>query len=160
MPRLLTIGYGNRGFEAVIQRLRSLEVTHVVDVRRIPESSYWTDFRRRNLEMSLPEHGFRYVYMGDTLGAPEDPGCPEAAAALDRGVRALVNAAQDPSRQLCLMCGCLRAEKCHRSALLGPAILATGLELLHVNEHDQLIPHANLPADPEKLQGDLFNLLA
>src|SRR5688572_10016381 len=101
-------------------------VTHLVDVRAIPYSSYHEAFRRENLMDLVPASGLKYVWMGDTLG-----GIKGSAAAcknptsvdwdelrrsdkLRLGLDKLIEAASSRNRKLCLMCGCLRPQKCHR----------------------------------------------
>lgn len=91
MP-ILTAGYGNRGFDGFVALMKRHGVTHVVDVRSVPQSSYWEDFRRPRLERILPETGLRYVYMGDTLGGVREPSSMQnealGIAAPERGAAA------------------------------------------------------------------------
>lgn len=167
---ILTAGYGNRGFEGFIELLKRYEVTHFVDVRSVPQSSYWEDFRRQNLERLVPEKGLKYVWMGDTLGgkpsSPSDepneagtratydgassifckaePNSIELQPLFDDpkfkvGLQKLVAAASGAKRQLCLVCGCKRPHLCHRSRLIGAALLEQGVEVLHVNEREQIV---------------------
>lgn len=166
-PVVLTAGYGNRGFLPFVELLKGLEVTHVVDVRSVPESSYWEEFRRRNLEFLIPEQGLRYVYMGDTLGGVasspilcKDPGAVPIEG-LDRtpefrlGLSRLVQAASDSSKKIVLMCGCLRPHGCHRARLVAPAAIAAGLDVRHVDAKGAVVTHADV-ADEIAVQGRLF----
>ncbi|HLP00187.1 MAG TPA: DUF488 family protein, partial [Fimbriimonas sp.] len=72
LPVIYTAGYGNRGFPAFIELMARFGITHLVDVRSVPQSSYWEDFRRENLMALVPPTGLKYVYMGDTLGGVEN----------------------------------------------------------------------------------------
>ena len=181
MPTILTAGYGNRGFDPFIALLKRHGVTHVVDVRSVPQSSYWEDFRRERLERIVPPTGLRYVYMGDTLGgtpvypegAPAAEGekshifCKADPSAVDLhplshdprfrlGLRKLIQASTDPSRKICLMCGCLRPHKCHRSRLIGHALIAEGVEVLHLSEKGEPVPHSIVVIESTDPQAALF----
>ena len=68
LPDIYTAGYGNRGFGAFIALVERFGITHLVDVRSVPQSIYWEDFRRQSLEVLVPPTGLKYIYMGDTLG--------------------------------------------------------------------------------------------
>lgn len=165
MP-ILTAGYGNRGFEGFVALMKRHGVTHVVDVRSVPQSSYWEDFRRPRLERILPETGLRYVYMGDTLGGvPDSPVLckdPEAVPLeplfddpkLHLGLDKLIAAAED--RTVCLMCGCLRPHKCHRFRLIGEALDKRGVAVLHLDDKGEPVPHAQVVEEASPLQNSLF----
>lgn len=165
MP-ILTAGYGNRGFAGFVALMERHGVTHVVDVRSVPQSSYWEDFRRPRLERILPEQGLRYVYMGDTLGGvPDSPILckdPEAVPLeplfddpkLHLGLDRLIQAAQE--RTVCLMCGCLRPHRCHRSRLIGEALARRGVVVLHLDDKGEPISHAQVVEEAKPLQKSLF----
>ena len=164
---MLTAGYGNLGFEGFIARLKGLGVTHFVDVRSVPESSYWEEFRRRNLEILVPETGLEYVYMGDTLGGVagsatlcKEPGevpiGPLAEGATFRtGIARLAKAAARPDRRIALVCGCLRPYRCHRARLIAPAALEAGMDVRHVMADGSVVTHDEI-ADDVVVQGKLF----
>lgn len=165
MP-ILTAGYGNRGFDGFVTLMKRHGVTHVVDVRSVPQSSYWQDFRRPRLERILPESGLRYVYMGDTLGGvPDSPVlCKEPEAVplqplfddprLHLGLDKLIAAAE--ARTVCLMCGCLRPHKCHRSRLIGEALARRGVEVTHLDEKGEPVSHAQVVEEARPPQRSLF----
>ncbi len=156
IPDLYTAGYGNRGFESFVQLLEQFRVTHLVDVRSVPSSAYWEEFRRENLMDLIPRRGLKYVYMGDTLGAVRDSPivCKEPDAIdirplfedpeLHKGLDALVKAYQTPGRVLCLMCGCMRPHSCHRSRLLGRALLDRGVDLMHIDGDNSVVRQSQL----------------
>lgn len=165
MP-ILTAGYGNRGFEGFVALMKRHGVTHVVDVRSVPQSSYWEDFRRERLQRILPEAGLRYVYMGDTLGGVENSPVlckdPESVALeplfedpkLRLGLDRLLEAAE--SRTVCLMCGCLRPHRCHRFRLIGEALARRGIEIVHLDGEGEPLPHAQVVEEAKPSQGSLF----
>lgn len=165
---ILTVGYGNRGFPSFIELLKALGVTHLVDVRSVPQSSYWEDFRLERLQRLVPETGLKFIYMGDTLGAVQgsNAACREpslvdfealkAEERLKRGLDQLERAAAAPERVICLMCGCLRPETCHRSRLLGPALTDRGIAVLHVDADGQKLSQAEVEALWPPAQASLF----
>ena len=156
LPVLYTAGYGNRGFDGFLALMTQYGVTHIVDVRAIPQSSYWEDFRRENLMDSVPARGFKYVYMGDTLGGVrnsavlcKDPDSVDilplfADPELAKGLDALLKAMSSPDRVLCLMCGCMRPHGCHRSRLLGRALLDKDIDLHHIDADNQVVRQSDL----------------
>jgi uncharacterized protein (DUF488 family) len=158
---IYTAGYGNRGFDGFIELMVRFGVTHIVDIRSVPQSSYWEDFRRENLIDSIPAKGFKYVYMGDTLGGVQNSPilCKEPGAvdinplfempALKLGIETLLKAAENPKRTMCLMCGCKRPHSCHRSRLLGEALLAIGVDLQHIDADDRVVSHSQLDFKPQ-----------
>jgi len=192
---ILTAGYGNRGFAAFIELMKQHGVTHLVDVRSVPQSSYWEDFRRERLTRIVPETGLKYVYMGDTLGGTPVPDPVQAAAltvpagdeaqpvpdgkvkppifcktdpaAIDLhplfhdpkfrlGLTKLVEAAMVPGRSICLMCGCLRPHKCHRSRLIGAALTDEGVDVLHLDQNGEPLSHLKVVEESIDPQVSLF----
>lgn len=166
--RILTAGYGNLGFDGFIDRLRTHGVTHLADVRAVPWSSYYVEFRREELVKRMPPTGIRYVYMGDTLGGIKgssalckQPGEIEPAPLFDRpelhlGMSKLIQAAADPDKVICLMCGCLRAEKCHRSWLLGEVLFERGVEVIHLGAEGEMLSQSSVMSLREPAQSALF----
>ncbi len=160
---IYSIGYGNRGFEGFLELVRRHEFTHLVDVRSVPQSSYWEDFRRERLAYLLSQTEVRYIYMGDTLGGVEnspvlckDPGSVDIEPLriepkLQLGIEKLIQAAQDPSKKIVLMCGCLRPHRCHRSRLLGPALAEWHVDYQHVDDQGNLVSQqrVELQAQPQ-----------
>jgi len=178
---ILTAGYGNRGFVPFIDLMNRYRVTHLVDVRSVPQSGYWEDFRRTRLEEIVPPTGLRYVYMGDTLGgkpvyaegapAAEDKQahifCKADPSALDlhplfndpafrMGLGKLTQAARVEGRVICLMCGCLRPHNCHRSRLIGEALVAEGVDVLHLDDRGEPVSQGQVAIESAPKQTSLF----
>lgn len=147
--------------------LREHRFTHLVDVRSVPQSSYWEDFRRERLSYLLSQTEIKYVYMGDTLGGVEnspvlckDPGSVDIEPLrkepkLEKGIEKLVEAATDSSKRIVLMCGCLRPHKCHRSRLLGPMLMERGVDYLHVVDQDDFVTQVQVELEAQP-QATLF----
>lgn len=154
-PVVYTAGYGNRGQQAFVELLHRHLVTHLVDVRSVPSSSYWEDFRREKMIDWVPAKGFKYVYMGDTIGGIKDsPVLCKDPESVDlaplfvtpeflKGIEALIKAVRS-DRVICLMCGCKRPHQCHRSRLIGAALLNRGIDLHHIDGDDSILRQSQL----------------
>ena len=104
--------------------------------------------------------------MGDTLGGvPDSPVLckdPESVPLeplfddpkLHLGLDRLLAAAE--SRTVCLMCGCLRPHRCHRSRLIGEALARRGVEVLHLSDKGEPLPHAQVVEESKPPQESLF----
>lgn len=65
---IYTIGHSNKTLNDFLEALTVRGVNCVVDVRSIPYSSYNKEFSRKNLQYELPRRGFKYVWLGESLG--------------------------------------------------------------------------------------------
>ena len=149
-PPLYTIGYGAREIDAFLAALRRYGIAYLIDVRTSPTSRYKPDFGRERLEEHLRRAGIRYVFMGDTLGGrPNDPTCYDADGRVDyanvaerdffrAGLDRLASA-HAQGLAACLMCSEGKPENCHRTKLIGKALVARGLPVAHIDENDELI---------------------
>lgn len=166
--QVYTAGYGNRGFDGFIELMRRFGVTHLVDVRSVPQSSYWEDFRRERLERIVPPTGLKYIYMGDTLGGVrnspvlcKDPGAVDIHPLFHdpefrKGLTALCKALESSQRVICLMCGCKRPHNCHRSRLIGAALEDLGVRVLHIDADETVVPRPVVADSQRELQATLF----
>ncbi|MBV6503914.1 MAG: hypothetical protein AKCLJLPJ_02008 [Fimbriimonadales bacterium] len=165
---VLTIGYGGRTLDELIELLRRYEVTHLVDVRTSPYSKYAEEFNRDALERILPQRGLKYVFMGVDLGGrPACQSCYDAEGRVlydrvkeqeffRRGIRQLVKGASAPGRKLCLLCSERKPEACHRSKLIGIALTERGAELGHISEEGQLLGQSEIMKRLGNGQYELF----
>lgn len=147
--------------------LRRYGITHLVDVRAVPQSGYWEDFRRERLAHLMSQTEIRYVYMGDTLGGVfdspvlcKDPDSVDIEPLrledrLELGCTKLILAAGLPDRRILLMCGCLRPHRCHRSRLLAPALIERGVNVLHLDDHGEPVTQSLVEAAAQP-QASLF----
>ncbi len=55
-----TIGHSTRPFEEFTELLREFVIEQIIDIRSFPGSRKFPQYNRENLEVSLPENGFRY----------------------------------------------------------------------------------------------------
>lgn len=77
----------------------------------------------------------------------KDPGAVDIAPLFEKpkfrlGLEKLILAASVEERVMCLMCRCLRPHQCHRSRLIGEALSSEGVEVLHLDDKGEPVPHA------------------
>lgn len=171
MGAIYTIGYGNRTIEAFADLLRRYQVEFLIDIRSKPYSKVHPDFSKRTLEILIQQAGFRYVYMGDTLGGmPDDTELLDDSGHVDyakitekpsfvQGIARLQKAHEQPAA-VALMCAELRPEGCHRSRLVGRRLGELGIPVLHIVETGELKPQAQVEVEtqkPEDIQLGLFD---
>lgn len=152
--RLLTIGYGNRSFDDLVEHVHELGIKVIVDVRSRPRSQFQPDFNRDALEISLPGKGVEYLFMGDSLGGIPDEGHRLEDGRIDyqgiaqerwfmNGLRRLASKL-DTDGAVCLMCSELRPENCHRAKLLGYLFAQHGIDVEHIDERYELKTQAEV----------------
>ena len=164
---LLTIGYGSqRTSEEFVELLHRYGVKYLADVRTKPFSKFRPEFSKDALAAMLRRHEIAYVYMGDTLGGlPSDPTCytdgkvdygkvrertwfEQGLARLEGGCRG--------GHHIAIMCAELEPNRCHRSKLIGEALVARGIAVSHIDEEGAVITHEAAMARLTAGQGMLF----
>jgi uncharacterized protein (DUF488 family) len=76
MTTIFTIGHSNHSAEKLVDLLKAVKVTTVVDVRTAPYSRYNPQFNQESLESVLAQHHIGYAFGGKQLGGrPADPAC-------------------------------------------------------------------------------------
>jgi uncharacterized protein (DUF488 family) len=167
-PTVYTIGHSNHAIAAFVALLSGSGIGRIADVRSVPYSRRWPQFRREALEASLASAAVDYVWLGEALGGrPRDPeqwqaGRPDYAriaampafqAALDR----VVAAARE--RPTALMCAERDPLDCHRFHLLAPPLAARGVDLVHLLADGSVETQAEAAARQARKdrQGRLFD---
>jgi uncharacterized protein (DUF488 family) len=146
---LYTIGYGGRTLAAFLTTLRAFQIAQLIDVRTAPYSKFQPEFSRDALDRQLDLAGIHYLFLGDCLGGqPADPACltdgkvdyikVRARPFFRQGLDRLGRIALDPRRSA-LMCSEAKPEHCHRSKLIGEALAAAGIPVLHIDESGRLV---------------------
>ncbi|MFN0172286.1 MAG: DUF488 family protein [Bryobacteraceae bacterium] len=163
---IITIGYGNRSLQELIDLLRRESIQYLVDVRTSPRSRFKPEFSAEPLDAALRAAGIRYVFMGDTLGGrPPDTECYEGGHVVysivrekpffKAGIERLLTALRQDLK-VCLLCSEGRPTDCHRSKLIGAALAAIGVSVDHLGLEGEKISQAEVIASLESPQGDLF----
>ena len=149
-----TIGYGSRSLDDFVSVLKTHEIGYLIDVRSAPYSRFKPEFSKNALEAHLREHGIRYIYLGDKLGGqPDDPTCYADGKVIYDEVRrrpffqeglARVEAAFGRRLRVVLMCSEGKPEQCHRSKLIGQALLEHGIPVTHIDQNGELVSQADV----------------
>jgi uncharacterized protein (DUF488 family) len=165
-PSLYTIGYGARTLDEFVAVLRANRIEYVIDVRTAPFSKFKPEFTKELLQHHIERQRIRYLFMGDTLGGhPQDPCChtdgkvdydkvrtqPFFQAGVERLKKAFAQ-----QRRVALMCSEGRPEQCHRSKLIGEALVAQGIPICHIDEDGQVLTQQQVIDRLTKGQMDLF----
>jgi uncharacterized protein (DUF488 family) len=155
---IYTVGHSTRPQEELITILKEAGVELLVDVRRFPGSRRHPQFGKEALRAGLAEAAIAYRHEPD-LGGRRDPrpdspntawrvagfrgyadhmASPEFRAALER----LIVPAAGPAA---VMCAEAVPWKCHRQ-LIADALVARGVEVVHLLGAGQRQPHSLNPA--------------
>jgi uncharacterized protein (DUF488 family) len=143
MLTVYTIGHSNYEPDTFLRLLRSAKIKVLVDIRSSPNSSWATFAKKQNLQELLKSAGIKYLYMGDVLGGlPSDPECldPQTGktdyrliqqkASFQQGIIRVINGCK--KYRICLMCAEENPAHCHRSLLVGDALIRNDVKILHI----------------------------
>lgn len=142
---IYTIGHGCRKIEDFLVLLQRYRIKYLVDIRSRPYSRFNPQFNQHSLKSVLEENSITYVFMGDTLGGrPADVSCYNNHGKVDydvvkqkdffiKGINRL-RTASDKDICIALMCSESKPQDCHRSRLVGNALVAGGVTLAHIDE--------------------------
>lgn len=165
--RVFSIGHGGRTMDVLVEQLRRLEVSYLIDVRSSPYSRFQPEFSRAPLSAQLDLHQVRYVFMGDLLGGrPDDRDCYDAEGKVDyqrcrtkpfflRGIERLLTAYTKGMR-VCMLCSEGKPWECHRSKLVGWVLQEHSVDVEHVLPDGSLRTQDQVIQQLTSGQGDLF----
>jgi uncharacterized protein (DUF488 family) len=154
--KILTVGHGNRDIGAFVDLVKRHGVTHLVDVRSLPDARLGEEYRRPRLAAEFATEGLGYVSMSDTLsGIPNSSSLCKAPEAVNiqplfhdpkfrLGLATLKKAAEVEGRVICLMCECVVPHRCHRSRLIGTALAGEEVEVLHIDDRGMAVRHEQI----------------
>jgi uncharacterized protein (DUF488 family) len=148
-----TIGHSNHSARRFIDLLQGAGIDSVADVRSTPFSRRNPQFSQKALAASLKDAGIEYWFLGDALGArPQDPDCWEdgkvsytriaASAAFHEAIHALID--ESHAKRIALMCAEKEPLDCHRTILVGRALVQRDTELAHIHADGRIEPHVEL----------------
>jgi len=151
---IYTIGYGNRTIEDFITLLHQFDIEYLVDVRSQPYSKFNKMFCKETLERKLTQENIEYLFLGDCLGGrPTDPSCfTEGRADYDKirkkeffrkGFERLITSWEKKLLTV-VMCAELKPEQCHRSQLIGMALVEKDVPVKHINQAGRLVTQKDL----------------
>jgi uncharacterized protein (DUF488 family) len=150
---IYTVGHSNHSARRFIDLLLGAAIDCVADVRSTPFSRRNPQFSQKALAASLKDAGIEYWFLGDALGArPNDPHCWEngrvsyvriaATPAFQEAIHALI--AGSHAKRIALMCAEKEPLDCHRTILVGRALVQCDTELAHIHADGRIEPHVEL----------------
>jgi uncharacterized protein (DUF488 family) len=148
---IYTIGHSNHSARRFIDLFQGAGIECVADVRSTPFSRRNPQFSQRALAASLKDAGIEYWFLGDALGArPKDPDCYEggkvsyariaATPAFQEAINTLIE--DSHAKRIALMCAEKEPLECHRTILVGRALVQRGTALQHILADGRVEPHA------------------
>lgn len=157
---IYTIGHSRHAFDEFVELLRKHSIQVLVDVRSHPQSRWVPHFNQKHLETAIPKAGIDYRYFGKELGGlPDDPAVykpnpqrkkkTDPATIVDYrkvarqsgfrdGISKLIEIASQ--QRAIIMCSEENPENCHRSLLVGQALMRKGVTVLHIRKNGELQP--------------------
>jgi uncharacterized protein (DUF488 family) len=181
LGHLFTVGHSNLSIEEFIGLLTKHQVNVIADVRSQPYSSYLSHFNRDLLKFELLKAKFKYVFLGDELGArPKDLSCYINNKVVygkiidsrdfQNGIKRLLVGLN--KYRVALMCAEKDPISCHRTILICRHLRQLNIEIDHIIDdktlesqgqlEDRLLDlhgfdlESNRLKIPEILQLDLF----
>jgi uncharacterized protein (DUF488 family) len=147
---IYTIGHSNHSARRFIDLLQGAGIECLADVRSTPFSRRNPQFSQKALAASLKDAGIEYWFLGDALGArPKDPDCYEggkvsyariaATPAFQEAINTLIE--DSHAKRIALMCAEKEPLECHRTILVGRALVQRGTALQHILADGRIEPH-------------------
>ena len=138
---LFTVGHSNLSIEDFISLLKKYKINAVVDVRSHPYSSYSPHFNRNSLKFELLKAKYKYVFLGEELGArPKDLSCYINDQAVYKkianthyfkaGINRIILGLN--KYRIALMCSEKDPISCHRTILICKYLRQLDLEINHI----------------------------
>jgi uncharacterized protein (DUF488 family) len=134
-----TIGYGNRQLDELIFMLAKNKITHLVDIRRYPQSTF-KEYDRESLEDILPKNSILY-YHCEGVGGMRDSTYveymdTESFQSSLKKLISLISKADSENGRIVLMCAEKSPKGCHRH-YLSNKLEEKGIEVIHLVEQGQ-----------------------
>lgn len=162
-PTVHTVGHSNHPIAHFVALLKAAGVEILVDVRSHPGSRFHPQFNKAALARSLEESGISYRWLGEALGGkPKDAALLDAAGRPDyakmaatpefaSGIGEVIRLAS--ASGVAIMCAEADPARCHRSLLVGPALMVCGARIRHIRGDGRIVDH---PVSQMPPQSDLF----
>ncbi|MDK2825288.1 MAG: hypothetical protein PWQ63_154 [Methanolobus sp.] len=134
-----TIGYGNRQLDELIFMLAKNKITHLVDIRRYPQSTF-KEYDRESLEDILPKNSILY-YHCEGVGGMRDSTYveymdTESFQSSLKKLISLISKVDSENGRIVLMCAEKSPKGCHRH-YLSNKLEEKGIEVIHLVEQGQ-----------------------
>ncbi len=139
---VFTLGHSNHSLDDFLKLLQENKIEVLVDARSQPYSRYLPHFSRESLQQEVEGLSIRYLFMGDSLGGrPKQADCYDTQGNVlynrireqeffKEGIRRLLNGID--RFRVCVLCSEENPRHCHRSLLVGKALVDLGVEVQHI----------------------------
>lgn len=164
--RIFSIGYGSQTQSELLNQLARAKISYVIDVRSSPFSRFQPDFSREPLAKSLKDNNIKYVFMGDLLGGrPKDDDCYTDGRVDYRKTRSKdffckgidrLKTAHSKGLSICMICSEGQPSQCHRSKLIGEALVEHGIDVTHILPNGSTKSQSEVIAELINGQSDMF----
>jgi uncharacterized protein (DUF488 family) len=170
--QLYTIGYATKPIETFIQQLHRYQISAVADVRSVPYSKAFQDYRRETLAEILKAEKIHYVYLGDELGprSKHDEYYDESnqirfdwlmySELFLQGIKR-VQAGLEKDMRIAMMCAEKDPINCHRSLLVGYYLRRElNMDVNHIKYEGELESQTDMEkrlAELHDIGNDLFS---
>jgi len=149
-PTVFTIGHSTHSLEEFARLLQLHGITALVDVRSAPYSKYNPQFNKVVLQRKLRAERTAYVFLGHDLGArTDDRSCYvngrvqydrlARTAFFQHGIQRIIDGAAE--HRIAVMCAEKEPLDCHRTLLVAQALIARGVEILHILDDGRIEHH-------------------
>jgi len=156
MREIFTIGYGGRTAGEFLELLARYHIKLLVDVRTVPYSGYYADFRKDALRGKLNEKGIAYEWLKSLGGRPDDNECfvdgklnakrCEEREWYQHGIACLKALARE--QRVAIMCSEKDPQNCHRSYVVGATLAKdVNFAVVHIDKAGGRKGHAELEAE-------------
>ena len=147
---VFTVGHSIHSIEYFLGLLTQHQISALADVRSAPYSRFNPQFNRECLATDLRKTGIQYVYLGNQLGGrSDDETCYENGRirydrvarkpAFEQGLQRVVAGAEN--YRIALMCSEKEPLSCHRTLLVGHALVEHGVRVTHIRGDGSLESH-------------------
>ncbi|TXL61579.1 DUF488 domain-containing protein [Aeromicrobium terrae] len=147
---MLTVGHSTHAIEHFLALLTRHGVTAVADVRSVPASRFTPQFNRPVLKRSLADHGIKYVFLGQELGArSDDRSCYvngqvqyerlAQTVPFGEGIERLLKGAA--TERIAVLCAEQEPLDCHRTVLVSRVLADRGASVAHIHGDGRLEGH-------------------
>ncbi|MBI3654150.1 MAG: DUF488 domain-containing protein [Acidobacteria bacterium] len=106
---IYTAGYYGRDFQQFKATVKHLDAA-VIDIRLMPQSRFFPDWRKRNLELELSPSYFHVVELGNKAFKENRIEILDLAA----GMQFVKRIIEEIQRDVILLCACKSLSTCHR----------------------------------------------
>ena len=144
MLELFSIGHSNHPIGYFVGLLQRHGITALADVRSVPYSRRYPQFRRETLAESLRAAGIAYVFLGKELGGKRAGGLIDAARTptFRAGLERLREGAQ--RYRVAFMCAEREPLDCHRTMLVARHLRAPDVTIRHILANGTVEEHGSV----------------